>query len=488
MSPDPLASGRAAPGWRCRYARRPEAVLIQSRAMLSAVLLLVVLPAVGAAHAVAADGSALPEMSQQLQSDQKCVHASTAVAEETPWPQSSLALGRIGQHGAGRRVTVAVLDTGVDAHGSPQLAGQVTLVKGASAGKDCVGHGTFVAGLIAAKPRSDTAFSGIAPQARIDALKVTDDTGAATAASIAAGIDAAVAAHARIIEVSVGTPKPSPQLKTSVKAALVAGALVIASATLDGQQQPARIYPAAYPQVLSVADAGPAGAVRDSAVVGAPPDLTAPGQNVVGIGPGGTGNFTGSGASYATAFAAGAAALVESYRGDLTPVQLAHRLETTAVHPGGDLPDPRAGYGAVDPYAAMTVVLPEESGPVPRPAGEPRTALRVPPPPGQSARHAGLATALGASLLTVVVVLIAMTVVRGRRRGWKPGGPIVRTNRIAGHGSSREPDQGRRGQRSDARHAHVGPNISTPALPVHRVVRAPGTSAGPGPHERTGSQ
>ena len=370
----------------------------------------------------------LPPVSQRSLSDRGCLAASRGTVPGVPWASRALDLDRTGQLSTGASVTVAVLDTGVSPGGSPQLSGQVTagLKIVGPANQDCVGHGTFVASLIAAKPQPGTGFAGIAPGAHLFALAVTDRNGDTAPDAIAAAIRAAMAAGARVIDVSVATYAPSANLAAAVRLAVAGGALVVAPSVLDDQSQAAPVYPASYPGVLSVADAGAGGGLPSSEVIGAPVDLVAPGDDVVGIGPAG-GYFAGTGASYATAYVAGAAALVDSYLGRMPPARLIHRLEATAVHPGTRLPDPRAGYGEVDPYAAMSMILPEESAASPaaaRPGAGPVARagrLAVPRPPGRAAMKAGTAVAAGSVALVVCVALAALTVVRGRRRGWRPG-------------------------------------------------------------------
>jgi hypothetical protein len=279
-----------------------------------------------------------------------------------------------------------------------------------------------MAGLIAARPATGTGFVGIAPGARIYALAVTDSTGTATAHGIAAGIDAAVAAHAQIIDVAVTTSTPSEALANAVHEAIAAGSLIVAPAAADGQTQVAKAYPAAYPGVLSVTASGPDGVLPNSEALGASVGLTAPGNSVIGIGPGG-GVYAGSGPSFATAFVAGAAALVASYRGAMPPAELLRRLEATAVHPGAALPTPGAGYGALDPFAALTTLLPNGlvTAAAIAPATPNRIALTRPPVP--RARNAAFGVAAAAFVLVVIVVAAAAVVPRGRRRSWRPGHP-----------------------------------------------------------------
>jgi hypothetical protein len=377
----------------------------------------------GAATPARADGSTPPAVGQTLPDGQGCVSGSTVTDPATPWQVRALAADRVAELGAPRPVTVALLDTGVALHRTPQLTGRVFAGPRISgpAGKDCVGHGTFVAGLIAAGPRGGTGAVGLDPAARIYSLAVTDATGATTPTALAHGITAALAAHAEVIDVSVVTTKPAAVLAHAVRAAIAAGALVVAPATADGQSQPGAVYPAAYPGVLSVAPTGASGALPSSERLGAPVDLVAPGDAVTGPGLSG-GLFRGSGASYAAAYVAGAAALVDSYRGPAAPAALIHRLEATAVRPGTAVPDPGSGWGALDPYAAMSELLPEEAGASAAPgAAAPGHPITVAARPRHAARNAGVTVAAAALAVLLAVAAISATAIRGRRRGWRPG-------------------------------------------------------------------
>lgn len=371
----------------------------------------VALTVAGAPLAVPSAAAGLPQVVQQLSGGQQCATPSGIPVTGPAWPGLSSDLDRAWTLSQGASVTVAVLDTGVAARGVPGLAGQVTFGT-PSAGTDCVGHGTFVAGLVAGR-QDATGSSGVAPLAHVLSVAVTDGSGNTTADRIAAGIDAAVAARAPVIDVSVGTPTPSPGLRQAVTNAIAAGAVVIAPATLDGQQQDGPVYPAAYPDVLSVADVGVgAGVLPGAAVTGSPVDVAAPGDGVISAGVGG-GAVTADGASYAAAFVAGTAALVDSYLGPVPPAELIRRLENTAVHPGTALPDPQVGFGTVDPFAALSTV--DDLG------GRPPAAARggrmvVPAPPSRAAsRTAAVVAAAAVGLVFLVAFVLLSLAARGRR-------------------------------------------------------------------------
>jgi hypothetical protein len=175
------------------------------------------------------------------------------------------------------------------------------------------------------------------------------------------------------------------------------------------------VYPADYPGVLGVGAVGQDGQPLSFSSPGAL--VVAPGSAVVGPEAGGTGLVTGQGTSFATAFVSGVAALVRSYLPGLTAAQVVHRIEATADHPAAKLPSSRLGWGEVDPYAAVTAVLPAEAPAAPAPG---RLPLPSRPHPAASQLPAVLIAAI--SLTVVAVVLAAAAVLpAGRRRRWRPG-------------------------------------------------------------------
>ncbi|WP_431676430.1 S8 family serine peptidase [Kitasatospora sp. KL5] len=409
------------------------------------------LAAPGGPSAAASPGGAgtgaLPPIAQTTGAARQegCVKPSGSTTDRTPWAQIFLRPEAAWPLSRGAGVTVAVVGSGVDGS-SGALDGRLVpgprLQGTGGSDRDCVGHGTFLAGLIAARQRDGTGFAGIAPAARILAVAVTDDTGTTTAALLAAGIRAAVDGGAAVVAVAVPVAAGSTELAAAVRYAADRGVLVVAPAAADGDTgtaAAAEVFPAAYPEVLAVSGIGPGGsASNDSASNGgasngtarqggsgaARIDLVAPGTAMTSIGPGGPGHFTGSGPSFATAVVAGTAALVLGRRPDLTRARLLDRLKATAYRPGTTLPDPVLGWGTVDPVAAVGVELPEETvhGGPGGAAG--RTAPGVAPLPPTVPDPAGRQAVLlagGVLAATALVGGAVLVLARGRRRGWRPG-------------------------------------------------------------------
>ncbi|MFG2819872.1 S8 family serine peptidase [Kitasatospora sp. NPDC048365] len=381
------------------------------------------LPAAGGAAADTPD--ALPGVTQRRGAEDGqngCLPRSTRGSQLTPWAQAFLRPDRVWPLSQGEGVTVAVLGSGVE-DGNGLLAGRLDrapLPGGADPAQDCVGHGTFLADLIAADRREGTGFAGLAPRARILAVSVTDGTGASSPDLLARGITAAADRGARVLAVAVALPAGNDALAAAVRAARDRGALVVAPAAPDsvpfGSSGPGPAYPAAYPEVLAVRGLAPGGGLpgsSSSAAVGGRVDLAAPGDGVTGPGAGPGGHYIGTGPSYATAFVAATAALVLGYRPGLTADGLTRRLEDTAYRST----DPGYGYGTVDPVAAVTRVA--EAGP-----GTPPPAATVVMPPARPATHAPTQAVLVAlAALGGSAVVAAAVAAVPRARGRRPGRP-----------------------------------------------------------------
>ncbi|MFJ8823032.1 S8 family serine peptidase [Streptomyces sp. NPDC102467] len=398
-------------------ARRGARLL--SGAGLAAALLL---PAVAPAGAADGKSQELPAMPSALDPDAEqtnCVPASKETAKKQDWSRQRLDLDRMHRHSTGEGVTVALIDTGV-APGAAGLDGRVTAQ--GSAADDCVGHGTFLAGLIAGTGGAGPRLAGVAPAAKILALRGTDRLGEASAGLVATALREATAAHADVIAVGVALPGRDKDVTRAVAEARDAGAVVVAAATPDpasstagGDKVPARTYwPAGEPGVLSVAGMLPSGARPDNSLATDGIDLAAPGAGVVSGGPRGTGHYLGSGASVAAAYAAGAAAAVRAVRPDDSADAVTRRLTATAYP--ADIPQ-------LDPYAAVTAVLDGSGSGSGAAAGAARAVDPVTVRDTSGAdRATGRATlfVLLGSAAVLAALWAGFALSRARARGWRP--------------------------------------------------------------------
>lgn len=348
-----------------------------------------------------------------------------ALAAQQPWAQQRLSVRRVWPLTTGAGVRVAVIDSGVDA-GNPLLRAPglvlqgADVVQGGAANYDCIGHGTMVAGIIAAQPRPGTGMAGVAPGVQILPVRQTESEQESNGAEqLASAINYAVANGATVINISITTSGSNSDLAAAVRNALDRNIVVVAAAGNDGSgpNSPAE-YPASYPGVLSVGAVGRSGELLNFSSTGRV-SVVAPGEDIVGPAADGRGLVVGQGTSFATAFATGVAALVRSYLPNLTAQQVVQRIEATADHPPGTLPATGLGWGEVDPYAAVTAVL-ASSGP---PAGARQAALAPPRPSRTAGGDEGLALVIAAGSVGVALLVLAVAALapHGRRRRWRPG-------------------------------------------------------------------
>ena len=357
-----------------------------------------------------------------------------AAPKSTPWAQQALGYSSAWRLTQGAGVTVAVVDSGVDAN--PQFGDRVTVgpdLAGATAGDvppgaDCVGHGTSVASIIAAAPQASVTFAGVAPQASILSIKITNSDnfpGQVTAQAIRDAVNLG----ANVINLSLATNVSTPALLAAAQFAQARNVVVVAAAgndDPDGVVGP--FYPAAYPGVLSVGAIGPDGSLASFSDTRTPVSVTAPGVDVTSAYPGTfpqAYNPGDNGTSFATAFVSGVAALVRAAYPGLGEAQVVTRITATADGPAG----PGTGHGMVNPVQAVTAVLPAAAlatgtGALAAAAAagpEGRVPITRASAPDQATRTVAVSVAAGAAGLAVLVVAAALVLPAGRRRHWRPG-------------------------------------------------------------------
>ncbi|MFE3185528.1 S8 family serine peptidase [Streptomyces violascens] len=294
---------------------------------------------------------------------QTAVPAAAVVVRQEEWPLDAQhfdadSIWRLAQ---GQGVTVAVIDSGVDAT-HPDLAGQVLSGTGFIGDPKDTGqsdissdsHGTAIAGIIAGTgtAQGGSGMIGLAPRAKLLPVRVGAQ-GAVTALALAQGIKYAADHHAQVINVSLGTPTPDPLLREAVAYALGKDAVLVASAGNSGQDGNPLLYPAAFPGVIDVTGTDAQGQFWPVSESGPHTTLAAPSTRIYSTNSHGQ-YVQAEGTSYGAAYVSAAAALVRSTSPRLTASQTIRRLITTAQHPSGHaLPDDQYGYGIVAPLAAL---------------------------------------------------------------------------------------------------------------------------------------
>lgn len=246
---------------------------------------------------------------------------------------------------AGTGVRVAVLDSGIDLdHLDLRVAGNVSFVDGAADGNDDNGHGTMVAGIIAALDNG-IGMTGVAPDAELYAVKVLDSTGHGTATSIVNGIDWAIDNEMQVIVMSFGSLMSLPRaVRRALDRASQAGIVLIAGAGNTGDRG-IILAPASHDAVIAVGAADSRGQRADFSGTGDDLELLAPGTGIVSTYPGG-GYAISSGTSLAAPYVAGMAArLIAAGAGDGDAVRSI--LGKTARDLGVPGRDELTGYGLV---------------------------------------------------------------------------------------------------------------------------------------------
>ncbi|MGA8328885.1 MAG: type VII secretion-associated serine protease mycosin, partial [Mycobacterium sp.] len=319
--------------------------------------------------------------------------------------------------GSGQRV--AVIDTGVSPHPRlPHASAGGDYVFTGDGTQDCDGHGTAVAGIIAAAadPDHNDDFNGVAPDVDVISIRqsstkfgpqadpstsgVGDVDTMAKAVRTAADLGASVINISSVACVRTGSDFDDGALGAALAYAVDTkdSVVVVAAGNTGAGQCPAQqaqatwgtatvvVSPAWYDDyVLTVGSIGAHGEPSSFTLAGPWVDVAAPGEGVISLSSSGSGlaNAVGgkqgpvplSGTSYATPIVSGLAALIRSRFPHLTARQVMQRITATAHHPPGGR-DPRVGAGLVDFLAAVSTDTPPN--PVPEP---PRAPVPVPPPP-----------------------------------------------------------------------------------------------------------
>ncbi|WP_405103235.1 S8 family serine peptidase [Micromonospora sp. NBC_01412] len=349
-----------------------------------------------------------------------------------PWATELLGPRRVWPLSTGSGVRVAVLGTGVDARNAQFRPGQVedgrdVLLNKDGATDDCDGRGTFAAGLIAARPHDETTFAGLAPGVSVLPVRYTQTTrqndGAVDPGRLAAAIDFAVAARARVIYVVLPAIRNTAQLRAATARAIAADIVLVSPAASGVRAKGATSYPTALPGVLAVGAFGPDGAAT-STESGDYIGVAAPGRQLLSLSAGADGRLghspTVDDPAYAAAYVAGTAALLRSYRPELSTAEVVRRIESTAHRTAVDGHHPQLGWGMVDPYRAVAAEGVEDPPAAVGASAQPVAAARA--NPGAQVDPWVLPLALAGLVAALLLGIGTAVARRGRDRGWRPGG------------------------------------------------------------------
>ena len=276
---------------------------------------------------------------------------------------------------------VAVVDTGVD-HTLKDLSANVKSDQGknyinpSNNALDDNGHGTHVAGIIAATANNNYSMAGVSTFAKILPVKVLDSTGSGSTEQIVYGIKYAVDKGAKVINLSLGGSY-SRSIEYALQYANKKNVTVIAASGNDGVE--GLSYPASSKYVISVGATNRLDLVSDYSNYGKGLDLVAPGTDIPSIVPDGNVTYM-SGTSMAAPYVAGVASLLIAQNPNLKPDEVESLLTKTATDvvfneqdhsdvnmdylPDGEYPieetipgyDPISGWGRLNAYSAFSAL------------------------------------------------------------------------------------------------------------------------------------
>ena len=375
--------------------------------------------------------------------------------------QDQLNLDSVRSLSQGEGQRVAVIDTGVVRHHRlRRVEAGGDYVSTGDGTQDCDGHGTLVAGIIAAAPDLDdpTGFTGIAPAVTVLSIRQSsikfgpaDDPASAgfgDVTTMAMAVRTAADLGATVINISSIACAAGALDDGALGAALAYAVdtkdtVVVAAAgnvggagscpqqaddhDLTWETTTVAVSPGWYDDyVLTVGSVGPDGSPSDFSLPGPWVDVAAPGEQVVSLNPAGAGVVDTlpafgrpapiSGTSYAAPVVSGVAALIRARFPELSARQVMRRIEVTARHVG-DGWDPVVGAGIVDPAAAMSTEV-ATSRPAP-PSPAPISAVPAAAPVRVADRGASVAlvgTGVCAGLLLIARLWGRHRVVRGQSR------------------------------------------------------------------------
>jgi thermitase len=254
-------------------------------------------------------------------------------------------------------VLVAVLDTGIDEN-HEDLSGRVVAeidLSESPAVTDIFGHGTPIAGIIAADADNGLGIRGVASESLLVNVKVVDDNGRCQLSKLAAGIIWAVDFGARVINISIEMKESTPELQQAVDYAWEKGALVIAAAGNDGNSVP--VYPAACDNALAVTAIQKNGGLVPLANYGDWVDLAAPGMDIYSTLPDNKYGYK-AGTSFATAYVSGLAAVLFSLATDTNGDGKLNDEVCQAIENGCDNIDIAGiGYGLINVAASVAILV-----------------------------------------------------------------------------------------------------------------------------------
>lgn len=278
-------------------------------------------------------------------------------AEELPWGIDRINAEIAHTTDTGLAVRVAILDTGIDLEHLDLLdniKGNVNTISSRRNGDDDNGHGTHVAGSIAAVDNT-IGVIGVGPKIYLYAVKVLGKNGSGWLSDIIEGLEWSINNKMQVVNMSLGSSGDNQSFHDAVIKAYQAGILLVAAAGNDGASGTVN-YPAKYPEVIAVSAIGKDNKLASFSSFGPEVDLAAPGVEIKSTYNNGY-YKTLNGTSMASPHVAGVAALVLSTAvgaydvdkdGFWDPNEVKNKLEATAENLGLSSNEQGAGLVRAD--------------------------------------------------------------------------------------------------------------------------------------------
>jgi hypothetical protein len=299
------------------------------------------------------------------------------------WGLLAIGAPQVWNQSTGVGVTVAIIDGGSGPH--PDLDSNMdpglSIIDGVetSGANDLApenGHGTHVAGIVAAVNGNGIGVSGVAPNARILPIRVFPAVGQSNTNDVARAITFAVDSGVKVINLSLGGDAESPQISDAVKYAVDHNVLVVAAAGNKLGENELPKWPAVDDNTLAVTAIDESNNVASFGLRGDYIDLSAPGVDILstktsnytcvsGVQPDGYGCLQGT--SMAAPFVSGAAALLFAARPNITAAQVRFLLISTAIDLGTAGRDTTYGAGLINlpaAFAALNILFPIVNDPI----------------------------------------------------------------------------------------------------------------------------
>lgn len=258
----------------------------------------------------------------------------------------------------GKGIKVAVIDSGAGFHSDLNVAGGKSFVSYTTSFLDDNGHGTHVSGIIAAK-NNDFGTVGIAPDAKIYALKALDSTGHGYNSDIIAAIDWAIANQMDVINMSLGGSDYSSAFEAAITKAYNSGIIIVASAGNDASTVE---YPAKYSNAIAVSATDQTNHLAYFSNTGPEIEVAAPGVDITSLYKNNE-YATMDGTSMASPFVAGILALYKQEYPQYTSSQLRAILDQNTIDLGTPGRDSQFGYGLVQAPVVTSSTSPQPDTP-----------------------------------------------------------------------------------------------------------------------------